>query len=79
MERADSDPTLPGLAKIQNLGKPPTEVYSNPNLIMMQSMTSGKHLLTQNQPLGNSRFYTKIEAMTGQRREPKPRGRPAKR
>ena len=30
----------------------------------------------QNQPLGNSRFYAKIETMTGQRREAKPRGRP---
>jgi len=28
--------------------------------------------------LGNSRFYTKIEAMVGLRREPKPRGRPKK-
>jgi hypothetical protein len=28
--------------------------------------------------LGNSRFYKKIEAITGQRREPKPRGRPKK-
>ena len=35
--------------------------------------------LNQNQPLGNSRFYAKVEAMTGQRREPKPRGRPRKR
>jgi putative transposase len=34
--------------------------------------------LQQNQPLGTSRFYAKIEAMTGQRREPKPRGRPTK-
>ena len=34
--------------------------------------------LNQNQPLGNSRFYAKVEAMTGQRREPKPRGRPRK-
>ena len=34
--------------------------------------------LCQNQPLGNSRFYEKVEAMTGQRREPKPRGRPRK-
>jgi putative transposase len=34
--------------------------------------------LNQNQPLGDSRFYAKIEAMTGQRREPKPRGRPRK-
>ena len=32
--------------------------------------------LNQNQPLGNSRFYARIEARTGQRREPKPRGRP---
>jgi putative transposase len=30
----------------------------------------------QNQPLGNSRFYAKIEAVTGQRREARPRGRP---
>ncbi|HUX31103.1 MAG TPA: hypothetical protein VMV78_10845 [Thiobacillus sp.] len=29
--------------------------------------------LSQNQPLGDSRFYTKIEAMTGQRREARPR------
>jgi len=35
-----------------------------------------RQALTQNQPLGNSRFYAKIETMTGQRREPKPRGRP---
>ena len=34
--------------------------------------------LNQNQPLGNSRFYAQIEAMTGRRREPKPRGRPRK-
>lgn len=32
--------------------------------------------LNQNQPLGNARFLAKIEAMTGQRREAKPRGRP---
>ncbi|EDN69000.1 hypothetical protein BGP_4773 [Beggiatoa sp. PS] len=34
-----------------------------------------KQAVTQNQPLGNSHFYTKIEAMVGLRREPKPRGR----
>ena len=33
--------------------------------------------LNQNQPLGNSRFYARIEATTGQRREAKPRGRPS--
>lgn len=32
--------------------------------------------LNQNQPLGSERFYAKIEQMTGQRREVKPRGRP---
>lgn len=32
--------------------------------------------LNQNQPLGNSRFYARIEAVTGQRREAKLRGRP---
>jgi putative transposase len=32
--------------------------------------------LNQNQPLGNARFYAKIEKVTGQRREPKPHGRP---
>ena len=33
--------------------------------------------LNQNQPLGSSRFYARIEAMTEQRREAKPRGRPS--
>lgn len=32
--------------------------------------------LNQSQPLGNKRFYVKIEQMTGIRREAKPRGRP---
>ena len=32
--------------------------------------------LNQNQPLGNERFYAKIEKMTGTRREARPRGRP---
>ena len=32
--------------------------------------------LNQNQPLGNERFYAKIEQMTGVRREIKSRGRP---
>jgi hypothetical protein len=34
--------------------------------------------LTQNQPLGNSRFSTKIKAFVVQRREPKPRDRAKK-
>jgi putative transposase len=34
--------------------------------------------LNQDQPLGNSRFYAEIEAMTGQRRELRTRGRPRK-
>jgi putative transposase len=32
--------------------------------------------LTQSQPLGNARFYSRIEKMTGMRREARPRGRP---
>ena len=32
--------------------------------------------LNQNQPLGNARFYAKIEKMTGIRRQARPRGRP---
>ncbi|MGP1680618.1 MAG: transposase [Burkholderiales bacterium] len=32
--------------------------------------------LNQSQPLGNERFYAKIEQMTGARREARPRGRP---
>jgi len=32
--------------------------------------------LNQNQPLGNQRFYAKLEKLTGVRREAKPRGRP---
>jgi putative transposase len=32
--------------------------------------------LNQNQPLGTSRFYAKIERLTGERREARPRGRP---
>jgi putative transposase len=35
--------------------------------------------LNQNQPIGNQRFYAQIEAATGQRRELKKRGRPARR
>ena len=34
--------------------------------------------LDQGQPLGDSRFIDSIERATGQRREPKPRGRPRK-
>jgi putative transposase len=34
--------------------------------------------LNQNQPIGNARFYAEIEAMTGQRRELRQRGRPRK-
>ena len=34
--------------------------------------------LNQDQPLGNSRFYAEIEAMTGQRRALRKRGRPRK-
>jgi putative transposase len=32
--------------------------------------------INQSRPLGNARFYARLERMTGQRREAKPRGRP---
>ena len=35
--------------------------------------------LNQDQPIGNDRFYREIEAMTGQRRELRKRGRPRNR
>ena len=35
--------------------------------------------LNQSQPIGNDRFYREIEALTGQRRELRRRGRPRKR
>jgi putative transposase len=35
--------------------------------------------LNQDQPIGNGRFYREIEAITGQRRELRKRGRPRKR
>lgn len=34
--------------------------------------------LNQGQPIGNSRFYAEIEAMTGQQRALRKRGRPQK-
>jgi len=34
--------------------------------------------LNQDQPIGNDRFYLAIEAMTGQRRALRKRGRPRK-
>lgn len=34
--------------------------------------------INQDQPIGNDRFYREIEAMTGQRRELRKRGRPRK-
>jgi putative transposase len=43
-----------------------------------EAISDIRQALNQNQPLGHSRFYDKVEAMTGQRREPKPRGRPRK-
>lgn len=51
-----------------------------------QARVTGKHdteamaqielALKQNQPLGNERFYAKIERLVGERREARPRGRP---
>ena len=35
--------------------------------------------LNQSQPLGNARFLTRVEKVAGERREPRPRGRPRSR
>ena len=42
-------------------------------------LTALRLALNQDQPIGNNRFYREIEAMTGQRRELRRRGRPRKR
>ena len=41
-------------------------------------LTELRLALNQDQPIGNARFYREIEAMTGQRRELRKRGRPRK-
>jgi putative transposase len=41
-------------------------------------LTDLRMALNQDQPIGNSRFYAQIEAMTGPRRELRKRGRPRK-
>ncbi len=41
-----------------------------------QTIADLRLALNQNQPLGNERFYARIERATGQRREARPRGRP---
>ena len=44
-----------------------------------QPLSDLRLALNQDQPIGNARFYREIEAMTGQRRELRRRGRPRKR
>jgi len=41
-----------------------------------ETITDLRLALNQSQPLGNERCYAKIERLTGQRREARPRGRP---
>ncbi|CAN5708488.1 transposase [soil metagenome] len=41
-----------------------------------ETLSAIRLALNQSQPLGNKRFHAKIERMTGQRREARPRGRP---
>lgn len=43
-----------------------------------EAISDVRMALNQGQPLGNSRFLSRIEEATGQRREVKPRGRPKK-
>ncbi|PKO62504.1 MAG: transposase [Betaproteobacteria bacterium HGW-Betaproteobacteria-18] len=46
------------------------------SVLAEQTISDIRLALKQTQPLGNSRFFDVIEQATGQRREPKPRGRP---
>src|SRR5258706_3776878 len=41
-----------------------------------QTVDAIRLAINQNQPLGNERFYARIERVTGQRRQARPRGRP---
>jgi len=43
-----------------------------------EALSDIRQALTQNQPLGNSPFYAKLETLTGQLCSPKPRARPKK-
>jgi putative transposase len=43
-----------------------------------EAVTDIRLALNQGQPLGDSRFYARIQRATGVRREPRPRGRPRK-
>ena len=44
-------------------------------LLVRECINDMRLTLNQNQPLGNARFYAEIEAVTGQRRETRPRAR----
>lgn len=43
---------------------------------LTETLRDPRLALNRNQPLGNGRFYAKIERITGRRREAKPRGQP---
>ena len=45
--------------------------HTNGNASEHKAIDDIRLALNQNQPLGSSRFYARIEAMTGQRREAK--------
>lgn len=49
------------------------------NTLDQQPLVDLRLALNQDQPIGNDRFYREVEAMTGQRRELRKRGRPRKR
>jgi putative transposase len=48
------------------------------NTLDQQPLADLRLALNQDQPIGNDRFYREVEAMTGQRRELRKRGRPRK-
>ena len=75
------DPRLRPHALYQALGRSAQERQTHYRALFQEQLDRGavddiRLALNQSQPLGNARFYAKIEQMTGQRREARPRGRP---
>ena len=78
-----SDPLLTphgvyhGLGKNEGEGLPAYRALIRPER-ESEAIGDIRMALDQGQPLGDSRFIDSIERATGQRREPRPRGRPRK-
>lgn len=76
-----TDPRLTLHSLYETLGRTDKEKQANYRALFRTELDRAAidHIrlaLSQSQPMGNERFLAKIEAMTGIRREAKPRGRP---